>query len=186
MPDAGEKLLLPHNSRLLRKFLQMNDTLKDIFRRKNRVVIVGIGNVMKSDDGFGVALVENLKDENGIFCINAGMSPENYTAEIVGKNPDVILLVDTIHIGCNPGGYEILTPEGIIKTGFTTHDMSLRMFIEYLQRRTKAEVYMLGVQPKDVSFGNNMSFEVVRTLKRISKMIVEDWHARNSPDSANN
>lgn len=145
----------------------MQATLKDIF--KGKIVVVGVGNIMRADDGFGPALIKRLKDNIKAICIDAGSAPENYVGKIAKEKPDTILIVDTVHLGKKPGEYEILTKPDIVKSGFTTHDISPHMFIEYLEKETNANIYMLGVQPENVNFGEEMSEEVEKTLEEIAK-----------------
>lgn len=151
--------------------MAMKNVFKEIF--KGKVVIVGIGNTMRGDDGFGPALVERLKGKLKAVCIDSGSAPENYTGKIVKENPDTILLVDALHLGRAPGEYELLKKEEILNSGFSTHDISPKLFIEYLEDQTHADIYMLGVQPKDISFGQEMSSEVKKTVKEIADVIAQ-------------
>ena len=112
-----------------------------------------------------------------MVCIDAGSAPENYTGKITKENPDTILIVDAVHLDLSPGEYDILKPSEIVKSGFTTHDISPRMFLEYLEKETNANIYFLGVQPENVSFGNEMSENVKKTLKKITVLIKEAEHA---------
>ena len=153
----------------------MPPTIKDIL--KGKVVIVGIGNTLRGDDGFGPALVEKLKGKTSAVCLDAGSAPENYTGKIVKEKPDTILLVDALHLGLAPGKYEILKKDQILKTGFSTHDISPHMFIDYLEKQTEADIYMLGVQPENVSFSQEMSTGVKRALNEITALIKETDNA---------
>jgi hydrogenase 3 maturation protease len=145
----------------------------DIFQRifRGKTVIVGIGNVMKGDDGLGPALIGNLKDKVKFTCIDGGTTPENYVRKISAEKPDNILLVDAVHLGLAPGEYRILSPEEIAKSGLTTHDISARMFMEYLRNETNAVLYMLAVQPENVSLGAAMSEPVKKALEEVEKLI---------------
>ena len=147
----------------------MENVFKNIL--KGKVVIVGIGNTLKGDDAFGPLLADMLNGKTNALTINAGSAPENYTGKILKENPDTILLVDCVHLGKKPGQYEILAREDILKSGFTTHDLSPRMFMDYLEKRTKAKIYMLGVQPEKISLGDEMSEPVKRALEKIAKEI---------------
>lgn len=153
----------------------MPPTIKDIL--KGKVVIVGIGNTLRGDDGFGPALVEKLAGKVNAVCLDAGSAPENHTGKIVKEKPDTILLVDAIHLGLAPGKYEILKKDQILKSGFSTHDISPHMFIDYLEKQTKADIYMLGVQPENLSFGQEMSASVKRALNEITALIKETDNA---------
>lgn len=139
---------------------------------KGKVVIVGIGNILRADDGFGPALISRLQGKLKAICIDAQTAPENYTRKIVQENPDTVLIVDALDLGKKPGAYAILKKEKILQSGFTTHDISPNMFIEYLEKNTAANIYMLGVQPKSVSFGEEMSDEVKDALEEIADVIV--------------
>ena len=136
-----------------------------------KVVIVGIGNVMKVDDGFGPALIKRLKGSVKAVCIDAGTAPENYVGPIARQNPDTVLLVDAAHINSKPGDYAILKPHEILKSGLTTHDISPKVFIDYLRSEVKADIYMLGVQPERIRLGGEMSDNVKKTLKEVTKLI---------------
>ena len=149
------------------------DTLTDFFFRifRGKVVIVGIGNILKGDDAFGPALIEALGECPGCVLIDAGTSPENYAGKIVKENPDTVLLADAAHLDLDPGSYEILRKDDIARSGFTTHDQSPDMFINYLQGETSADVYMLAVQPGSVSFGEDMSASVKGAIDEITGII---------------
>ena len=144
---------------------------KNILRGK--VVIVGVGDTLRGDDGFGPALIARLKGMVKAVCLGAGSAPENFTDKIVKEKPDTILIVDALHLGLPPGEYEILKKDDIVDCGFSTHDISPRMFIEYLENQTKASIYMLGVQPKNLSFGQEISDSVKNTLAEITDLIKE-------------
>jgi len=149
----------------------MQNPFADIL--KGKTVIVGIGNSLRGDDGLGPELILKLQGKLKAVCIDAGNSPESYTGKIVKENPDTILLVDAVHLNLPPGQYRILLPEEILKSGFTTHDISPRMFIEYLKTQTQANIYMLGVQPENVSLEEKMSGSIKRTLEEVAKLIKE-------------
>ena len=147
--------------------------MQNIFKNilKGKTVIVGIGNTMKGDDGFGPALTQKLDGIVKAVCIDSGTAPENYVGSIARENPDTILLVDAVSMDLDPGEYRILKPEEILKSGFTTHDISPAMFIEYLRKRTKAKIYMLGAQPQNLSLGDEMSHSVKKALAEVHALI---------------
>jgi len=147
----------------------MDNVFKDIF--KGKIVIIGIGNSLRGDDGIGPALIDGIKQPVGVLCIDAATAPENYIGKVAKEKPDTVLIVDAAHLNLAPGEYKILKKPDILKSGFTTHDISPSLFIEYLEKETSADIYMLGIQPKSVSFGREMSDEVKKTLKELSGLI---------------
>ena len=157
------------------KITKLQNPFQNIF--KGKTVIVGIGNIIKGDDGFGPALIKKLDGKIKAVCIDAGLTPENYAGRITKQNPDTILLVDAVHLDLPGGRYEILKPEDILKSGFTTHDISPRMFIEYLESQTRARIFLLGVQPQNISLGDEMSDSVKMALEEIESLIKETINA---------
>jgi hydrogenase 3 maturation protease len=140
---------------------------------KGKTVIVGIGNPLRGDDGFGPALIDRLQGKFDLVCIDAGTAPENYLGLILKEEPDTILFVDVAQLDLSPGQYQLLRPDEILKYGFTTHDMSPRMLIEFLQNQTRAKIFMLGVQPQHLALGKPMSECVMQTLAEVERLIQE-------------
>ena len=140
---------------------------------RGKTVIVGIGNSLRGDDGFGSALIEQIQGKVGFICIDAGSAPEKFLGVIVKEEPDTILFVDAADLDLEPGQYRILEPADIVKCGLTTHDMSSRMLIEFLENQTKANILMLGVQPQHLLLGEAMSPCLTETLDEIQMLIQE-------------
>jgi hydrogenase 3 maturation protease len=142
-----------------------------------KTVIVGIGNPLRGDDGFGPHLVELLRNTVKAVCIDAGTAPESYIGKIIKEDPDTVLIVDAVHLGLEPGEFRVMEGSEILQSGFTTHDLSPRMFMDHLEQRTRARIYMLGVQPQSVHFGDEMSEPVKRTAEQLAGQMRELLHA---------
>jgi hydrogenase 3 maturation protease len=138
---------------------------KDIL--KGKVVILGVGNTLKADDGAGCILAQRLKGKTRIVSIDAGSAPENFTGTIKKEDPDTILIVDAADMGKDPGDFALLAKDDILSCGFTTHDLSPAMLMEYLQTQTRADIYMLGIQPQKVELGEGLSQAVEQALEKI-------------------
>ena len=151
-------------------------------RLKGKIVIVGIGNSLRGDDGAGPELIQRLKkfqlptSNSQLSLIDTGSVPENFLQKIVGERPDVILLVDTINLERPAGTVEIIRAENLKEESFSTHNASLKLTIEYLKKETEAEVFLLGIQPKNIGFGKRISPEVEESVKKIAKEIEEITH----------
>ncbi len=139
--------------------------------------MVGIGNPLRGDDGFGPYFVELLQGKTTAVCIDAGSAPESYIGKIIKENPDTILIADIAHLELQAGEFRVLERSEILKSGFTTHDLSPRMFMDHLEQGTKAKVFMLGVQPQDIRFGGEMSEPVKKTAEQLAENIKEILHA---------
>ena len=140
---------------------------------EGKVVIVGMGNCLRGDDGLGPSLMERLKKKLDITCINAGSTLENYLGKIVREDPDTVLLIDAVHLGLEPGAYEIMDPEEVNPTGFSTHDISPKMHLDLLSRSINGKIFLLGVQPGQLTLGSKISAEVRKTLRILERRITK-------------
>ncbi len=137
---------------------------------KGKVVLVGVGHLLKGDDALGPALMARLEGKVKAVCLDAGTSPENYLGKIIREAPQTIIFVDAVHLGQPPGSYALLEKNEIIQSGLTTHDFSPRMLLEHLSRETRAEIYLLAVQPKQLHLGEPLSPEVEAALEGLEKI----------------
>jgi hydrogenase 3 maturation protease len=147
---------------------------------KGKVVILGIGNVLRSDDGVGSVLAARIKGGLPWIVYDAGESPENYLGKIIKDKPDNIVLMDAVDFGGKPGEYRVLESDDL-KTAnlFSTHNASLSLTINYLQNNLKVDIIILIIQPKNISFGDNLSPELTQTLREL-----EGWFSAAARDLA--
>lgn len=138
---------------------------------KGRVVILGIGNTLRSDDGVGSLLASRIKDKVPYMVYDVGESPENYLGKIVKDKPDNIVIIDAVDFGGKPGEFRVLEAVDI-KTAnlFSTHNASISLAINYLKNNLKADIIILIIQPKSIAFGENLSPEITETLSNL-----ENW-----------
>jgi hydrogenase 3 maturation protease len=136
-----------------------------------KVVIVGVGNILKGDDGLGPALVERLRGMTKAVCVNAGNAPENYLGKIVKEEPDTLLFVDAVHLGLEPGEFRLLDADGLSHSALSTHDISAGMLLDVLKSELAGQIRLLGVQPASIGFGENISAPVDETLRQLENTI---------------
>jgi hydrogenase 3 maturation protease len=159
----------------------MEETRDDVAlalkRRLNgrRFALLGMGNIDKGDDGFGVRLVEQLKERYADAPLFAcGTAPENYLGPLVKSKPRVIVIVDAAHLGAEPGHTHLIEKNDIASIGLSTHDTSLRLFIAYVEESlANADIVLLGVQPKHTAIGSAMSEELKHVLAVFGQLFAE-------------
>ncbi|MBU8891689.1 MAG: hydrogenase maturation protease [Bacteroidales bacterium] len=130
-------------------------------------LFVGIGNVLKSDDGIGVYICDNIKDSSSIQKLSVEISIENYIGKINSLSPDVLILVDCVEFGKQAGYYELLPAEKVKDFTLNTHNISLKRISELF----KMPVFILGIQPKNIDFGEEISEIVMETACNILNII---------------
>lgn len=78
-----------------------------------RILIAGIGNIFLGDDGFGVAVVEELARfalPQGAVLMDAGIRGLDLTYALLGDY-DAAILIDAMQRGYSPGSICVLDPE---------------------------------------------------------------------------
>jgi len=139
-----------------------------------RVAVLGIGNVMRSDDAAGVLVARLLSqrecaaDPDRLLIIEAGHAPENKTGELRTFAPDLVLLIDAADIGKEPGTVEWISEEDIDGMSASTHSLPLSMLAKYLTLELGCEVTLLGIQPRWNEVGETVSAEVLRAVEEVA------------------
>jgi hydrogenase 3 maturation protease len=149
--------------------------LLDWLGKDYRLVIIGIGNSLKSDDGLGVVVVQMLqgKTNDNILTIDSGTIPETYVGPIRKFNPSHILMIDVAEIGTKPGTVRFVFPDEIQGLAISTHTLPLNVFADYLKKEINAKIALLAVQPKNLDFGESLSLDVLDAVKSLSNMLLD-------------
>jgi len=143
-------------------------------RLKGKVVILGIGNRLRSDDGAGSILANKIKGKLAFTVFDAEVAPENYLEKIIQEKPDTLVIIDAVDFGGKPGEFQFLETQEIKTVNlFATHNASISLTINYLQNNLRADIIILIIQPKSINFGDKLSREVIATLDKL-----EDWFSR--------
>jgi hydrogenase 3 maturation protease len=140
-----------------------------------KVAVMGVGNTMRCDDGFGQLLVDSLQSAGlpeRVRLFPCEMVPENFVGPVTRFQPETVLMIDTAELGERPGGTRLINFRDIADCGMTTHNVSLRLLANMLESATNAEVMLLAVQPEKTGFGTELSPTLLRTLDCLSELLV--------------
>jgi len=140
---------------------------------QGKIIIAGIGNTLRGDDGLGCYLANQLKGRINALCIDTGPTPENYLGKMMKENPDTLLFIDAVHLNKQPGEFAIMHPLELAQQFPVTHGFSLKMCIDQLSQCISANIFFLGVQPQTVKIGASLSALIKNTLLCLEKWIVE-------------
>lgn len=150
----------------------MTGTLRDELRRRlhGRIVIVGIGNPLRGDDGVGCAIARALlthfeatsSSPTAWPCtiFDGEEVPESFAGPVVAARPDTVLLVDAVELETVPGSTALLDAKQLSRTAVFTHRTPLGPLADYLHHSTGADVLLLGIQPGRLLWGEVMGPEV--------------------------
>ena len=131
------------------------------------ILFTGIGNVLRSDDGVGVYICQHLKPSTSWSVLIVETSIENYIGKINQSGADVLILVDCVDFGKDPGYQDIMPVDELLDFTFHTHNISLKKIAELF----RMPAWILGIQPADTSFGEKLSLPVRDAAGSIIQMI---------------
>jgi len=144
-------------------------------RIRGIVAIVGIGNIMRGDDGCGPKLIENLgRRQVKARLFDCGTVPENYIFPILSTSCDTIILVDAADFGAKPGSMKALALNELSASGISTHNSSIRLFTDLLMTgKDNLNIFAVAIQPKRIAFGDSLSDEVKLGIDALTEIFAE-------------
>jgi len=118
--------------------------------------VVGVGNILLSDEGIGVHLVAALSRDDalpGVDYVDGGVMGGALLNVIEGE--DKVVLLDTVAAPFPPGTVLKLFPDDLEngeRDRFSLHDLNLSDTIGLMRLRgTLPEMMILGVVPADIA-----------------------------------
>jgi len=157
-----------------------------------RCSVLGVGNVLRRDEGVGVHLLRSLQRSLGPSCddvdfVDGGTLGLRLLGVIEGSTH--LLLLDAVDAGEPPGtvldlGAEALTaPDGVV---LSMHETSLAELLTLALARDAlpAHLRMVGVQVGTVSMGLELSAAVARALPlavEIAESVLAEWNIGARP-----
>jgi len=146
-----------------------------------KVMVLGVGNPLRGDDGAGPYLINQLKGQIDATLLDCEEVPENFLGKITENQPNSVLIIDAVDLGMSPGATAILEEDKIERIGWSTHRAPLQLFINCVKANTKAKVLVLGIQPKSTEFGSEISNEVKETIELLQHILSKALAVRQSP-----
>ena len=144
-------------------------------RLKGIVTVIGIGNIMRGDDGFGPKLIESLKKKNTkAHLFDCGTVPENYIFPILTTSCDTVIIVDAADLKTEPGNMKVLSLSELSGAGLSTHNSSIRLFTDLLMTgKEDLNIFAVTVQPKSIGFGESLSPAVSESIDKLTDIFVD-------------
>ncbi len=133
-----------------------------------------VGNPFRGDDGVGSYLASRLK-ELPVRFLDAGQTPENRIDEAVALKPSRVIILDAADFGGKAGEVKVIPEEAIPQTTLTTHRVPMSVVSGWIARQTAAQIVFIGIQPKTVAFGEELSREVKDSADRIAEAIGKNF-----------
>lgn len=151
-----------------------------------RKVVLGIGNILNNDEGLGVRAVKRLDSQTGMAdpdleLLDGGVLGLNLL--MVVEECSHLLILDSVDSGKPPGTVIELSREEIPLFAcmkLSQHQVTFQQVLGLAKVRDKLpeHLHLIGIQPKDISIGMEISPEVEASLPLMverAKMKLIDW-----------
>jgi hydrogenase maturation protease len=89
-----------------------------------RALVACFGNVLRGDDGFGIAVAERLRGEPlpaGVEVLEVGIGGIHLVQELLDP-VDVLVVVDAVDLGRPPGSVVVTVPDVLDVDALSVHD----------------------------------------------------------------
>lgn len=140
-----------------------------------KIVLMAVGNALRGDDAFGVWLGERIEHRITQRVFVTHDLPEDYAVKAADLRPDIVVVLDAINFGGEPGDLHLVAARDVPPTPGVTHRPSLEMMARFIELDAGAETWVLGVQPRmdSVGVGSEMSAPVAAALDALEAMLLE-------------
>jgi hydrogenase maturation protease len=148
-----------------------------------KIAIIGVGNLLQTDDGVGIWVVEELKKHDlpeNIDLVDAATNPMVVLEAM--DNKDKAIIIDAFR-GDNPPGtmYRWRLDDENFDDGETNVEVSLHgvSFLDLLKNGRHAfnlpkEITVIGIEPAVIDTGMELSEELNKRLPDLIKVILEE------------
>ncbi|MGY5863290.1 MAG: hydrogenase maturation protease [Candidatus Thorarchaeota archaeon] len=143
------------------------EELKDFIAGAEKIAVLGIGNDLRTDDGLGLLIIDNLKiDDPRIMIENVGSVPEGFAKNLASFGAERIIMIDAADMLKPPGHVELITKDRIGGIAISTHRMPLSFLMMYLEQETGGKSLLIGIQPKSIQFGEGLTPEIQEVVDK--------------------
>lgn len=151
-----------------------------------RTLILGCGNWLLGDDGFGPAVVERLIDDVAlppdVCVIDAGTSVREILFDVTlsENKPEKIVVVDAVDCGQEPGevfNLDISSMPQARFVDFSSHQVPTSSLLRDLQELCGVDVVVIACQvlKRDTEIGPGLSQPVEQAVRRAVEMLSREY-----------
>jgi len=150
----------------------------------SRIAVVGLGNLMRTDDAVGMLALEWLRESSqlpeGVSAIEGGTLGLDLLHPLAGVTH--LLALDAIDAGAEPGSLLRFAGDDIadLPAGKSVHLLGFSDLIGAMRLTGDAprEIVVLGVQPQKIAWGTRLTAPVQAALPRLLAAAlrqIQDW-----------
>ncbi len=142
------------------------------------ILVLGVGNILLSDEGVGVRVVEAMKEmklPDNVELLDGGTASLELLDII--SNRKKVIIIDAVKGDGEPGTLYRFTPADIKVQGpmiSSLHQIGLleTLAVDKLLGGVPPDITIYGVEPKELGWGLDLSPEIKASVPRIIELIM--------------
>jgi len=148
-------------------------------RNLRQVAVVGVGNLLLKDEGVGVHVANALKKlalPHGVEIMDGGTSPEllDYV-----ETSEKLIIIDAMETGGTPGSVYRFRLDDLNTEAselISVHELNLISGLKMMRLLGKGlpETVIIGVQPKEIGWGTELSAELQEKIPEIGRVVLKE------------
>ena len=139
----------------------------------NKIVVIGIGNLLLMDEGIGVHTINELERydlPNNVEIYDGGTG--GFKLIDLMHNTKKVIFIDAVDIDKAPGTITIFKSKDVRslypKKKYSLHDTDLLEVIKMTELLDNPpEIEIVGIQPKTINYGTTLSKELADSMSNI-------------------
>ena len=144
------------------------------------IAVIGVGNILLKDEGVGARVVNAIKQRYAfspsVEIIDGGTMGLDLLPVFEGR--DKILIVDAVDFGKEPGYIGIIENDNIpsvLNSKLSVHHINLSdvIFASKLMDILPSQICLVGIQPKSLDVGLDMTDEINEKLDVLIETVIE-------------
>jgi len=145
------------------------------------VVVLGVGNVLMSDEGVGVHTVNAFEQAfalpDGVRCVDGGTSTQELLGDL--ENLDELIIVDAVEAGIEPAGLVRVEDDevpAVFTTKLSPHQVGIPDLLAMLKfvGRAPKHVVLFGVEPVRLELDLEMSARVAARVPELCACVADE------------
>lgn len=149
-------------------------------KQKDKILVLGIGNLLKKDDGVGVHVVQYLQNNNipvpdNVDVLDGGIAGFDLIQHMIQYNR--IIIIDALKVQDKPGSIYKFNAKHLISKSpnVSLHELGIAEVLELLKIKGAApDVDVIGIVPEDVhSIDMTLSPLVEESIPKVVDLILD-------------